>query len=215
MTPRIDQKQWIAALYVETGGCYFGQENIDPWDKRKDAREYAGPYPVIAHPPCQRWGRFWHGSTRKPHVHKLGSDQGCFASALTSVRNYGGILEHPSGSKAWEYFGLTKPKSGEGWIEADRFGGATCQVDQKHYGHFAPKPTWLYAVGVDLPELEWAKSDRTPPQWMIDRYGESKARRIGQVAMVGGKDKTKIRNATPVEFRDLLISIIRQGLQNL
>lgn len=24
-------------------------------------------------------------------------------------------------------------------------------------------------------------------------------------AMVGGKDKTKIRNATPVEFRDVLI----------
>jgi hypothetical protein len=27
------------------------------------------------------------------------------------------------------------------------------------------------------------------------------------MAMVGGKDKTKIRNATPVEFRDLLISM--------
>jgi hypothetical protein len=27
------------------------------------------------------------------------------------------------------------------------------------------------------------------------------------MAMVGGKDKTKIRNATPIEFRDLLISM--------
>ncbi len=25
--------------------------------------------------------------------------------------------------------------------------------------------------------------------------------------MVGGKDKTKIRNATPIEFRDLLLSM--------
>jgi len=29
------------------------------------------------------------------------------------------------------------------------------------------------------------------------------------MAMVGGKDKTRIRNATPPEFRDLLIDIAR------
>jgi hypothetical protein len=40
---------------------------------------------------------------------------------------------------------------------------------------------------------------------MIDRYGYEKARRIGVVAMIGGKDKTKIRNATPIAFRDILI----------
>ena len=90
-------------------------------------------------------------------------------------------------------------------LDSDAFGGWTCQIDQRHYGHFAPKPTWLYAVGTDLPELNWTKSDRTPPQWMILRYGESKARRIGQVAMIGGKDKTKIRNASPDRFRDLLL----------
>ena len=44
----------IAALYVETGGAYFGLEGVDPWD---EARRYAGPHPVVAHPPCQRWGK--------------------------------------------------------------------------------------------------------------------------------------------------------------
>ena len=44
----------IAALYVETGGCYFGLPDIDPWDEKRDARLYDGPYPVIAHPPCTR-----------------------------------------------------------------------------------------------------------------------------------------------------------------
>jgi hypothetical protein len=197
----------IAALYVERDGCYFGQAGVDPWDEARDARTYRGPHPVVAHPPCQRWGRFWHGSTRKPHQFRLGEDGGCFAAALTSVRNYGGVLEHPAGSRAWEYFGLTKPRGGQRWVKADDHGGWTCQIDQNHYGHAAPKPTWLYAVGVDLPELDWSKSDRTPPQWMIDRYGEAKARKIGQVAMVGGKHKTRIRNATPPVFRDLLISI--------
>lgn len=203
----------IAALYVETDGAYTGLAGVDTWDITRDARLYSGPSPVVAHPPCQRWGRFWHGSTRKPHQYRLGEDGGCFAAALTSVRNYGGVLEHPAGSRAWQFFGLAKPWGGSGWIRADDLGGWTCQVDQKHYGHFAPKPTWLYAVGCELPELDWSKSDRTPPQWMIDRYGEAKARKIGQVAMVGGKDKTRIRNATPPEFRDRLISIAESAIQ--
>lgn len=199
----------IAALYVETGGVYFNLPGVEAWDEARDARRYDGPYPVVAHPPCQRWGRFWHGSTRKPHQFRRGSDQGCFAAALTAVRNFGGVLEHPAGSSAWDYFGLAKPRAGEGWVKADAWGGWTCQVDQRHYGHDAPKPTWLYAVGCDFPALNWTKSDRTPPQWMIDRYGEAKARKIGVVAMVGGKNKTRIRNATPPEFRDLLLSIAR------
>jgi hypothetical protein len=57
----------IAALFVETDGCYFGQPGVEPWDITRDARTYAGPWAIVAHPPCQRWGRFWHGSTRKPH----------------------------------------------------------------------------------------------------------------------------------------------------
>lgn len=52
----------IAALYVATDGAYFGVPGIDPWDEARDARKYAGPWAVIAHPPCQRWGRYWSGS---------------------------------------------------------------------------------------------------------------------------------------------------------
>ena len=44
---------------------------------------------------------------------------------------------------------------------------------------------------------------------MIERYGYEKARKIGVVAMVGGKNKTRIRNATPEAFRDMLISIAK------
>ena len=66
----------VAALYVERDGAYYGLDNVDPWDAERDARTYAGPWPVVAHPPCERWGRFWHGSTRKPHQFKLGDDGG-------------------------------------------------------------------------------------------------------------------------------------------
>ena len=103
----------IAALFVETGGRYFDLDGIDPWDEVRDARKYAGPYPVIAHPPCQRWGKMWMGSpshVAKTGIRKIkGDDGGCFRWALHSVRKYGGVIEHPWQSHAWPHFGLTVP----------------------------------------------------------------------------------------------------------
>ena len=40
----------VAALYVEPKGCYVGVAGVDAWDEARDARRYAGPYPVVAHP---------------------------------------------------------------------------------------------------------------------------------------------------------------------
>ena len=67
----------IAALFVESHGAYFGLPHVDPWDEPRDARRYSGPLPVVAHPPCQRWGRYWHGSPNKPRQHRLGEDGEC------------------------------------------------------------------------------------------------------------------------------------------
>jgi hypothetical protein len=141
----------------------------------------------------------------------MGEDGGCFATALMAVRNYGGVLEHPADSHAWRHFGLQAPKRGAGWQQADNLGGWTCCVEQGHYGHFANKRTWLYAAHIDRPELNWTAGEQRLPQEMIDRYGYEKARRIGPMAMIGGKDKTKIRNATPLEFRDVLLGIARSA----
>lgn len=200
----------IAALFVETDGCYFGLDGVDPWDEQRDARLYAGPHPVVAHPPCQRWGRFWHGSTRKPHQYKLGDDGGCFKAALQAVRDWGGILEHPCDSRAWRHFDLAPPRRHRGWEPAlDGHDGMTCYVEQGHYGHMSRKPTWLYAVGMNPPDLDWSKGEQRLHPTALARYGYAKARRIGMTAMVGGKDKTKIRNATPIEFRDVLLGIAR------
>ena len=196
----------IAALFVESNGCYFGLPDVDPWDQARDARNYLGPHPVVAHPPCKRWGRFWHGSTRKPHQYQLGDDQGCFAAALRFVRLFGGVLEHPADSKAWDYFRIKKPQRAGGWIRSDQY-GHSCYVEQGFYGHFSRKPTWLYACRTALPELKWGVGAQRLHPIALERYGYEKARRIGMMAMVGGKDKERIRDATPPEFRDLLISI--------
>ena len=207
----------IAALFVETGGCYWNLEGVDPWDEARDARKYAGPHPVVAHPPCQRWGRFWHGSTRKPHQFLQGDDDGCFRAALTALCRFGGVLEHPADSHAWDrdHFDMLRPPRAGGWIEAccnDRIAEGvslwTCCVYQGHYGHAAGKPTWLLAASAERPpDLIWGPCEQRIHPRALALHGYEKARRIGMLAMVGGKDKTRIRNATPPEFRDVLIDI--------
>lgn len=198
----------IAALFVETDGAYFGLDGVDPWDEARDGRTYAGPHPIVAHPPCQRWGRYATNHPIKGKFATLGDDQGKFAAALTAVRNHGGVIEHPKDSKAWKWFGLKTPAA-SGWSRADDFGGWTCQVEQGHYGHFSRKPTWLYAAGCELPDLIWGRSPQRIHPRALELHGYEKARRIGYMAMIGGKDKTRIRDATPIEFRDVLIAMAR------
>lgn len=187
----------IAALYVATGGCYFGLLDVDPWDERRDARLYAGPWPVVAHPPCERWG-CWSGFD-------AGEDGGCFSSALSSVRRFGGVIEHPEASGAWPAFNLTAPPRSGGWIAAGDGTGWTCCVEQGHYGHRARKATWLYANGVDLVDLKWG-----PSVAMIGpRPGRDpiRERRIGAVQRMCRSE----RRRTPVPFRDLLLSMVRSA----
>lgn len=188
----------LAALYVETNGSYFGVPKVDPWDEQRDARSYAGPHPVVAHPPCQRWGKFWAGQplwiARTGERKKKGDDGGCFAAALASVRKHGGVLEHPWGSHAWPHFGLRVPSRNGGWVKADDFGGWTCCVEQGRYGHYARKPTLLYAVGTDRPELRWGKSDPVFPQWAI-AIARSRGVVLGGVAGVDADQSWVIEDA--------------------
>ena len=207
----------IAALYVQTDGAYYGIDGIDPWDEERDARKYAGPHPVIAHPPCQRWGKMWAGSplviARTGVRKKKGDDGGCFEAALDAVRRYGGVIEHPWGSHAWTHFGLNVPPRSGGWVAADMPGshkGWTCCVEQGRYGHYARKPTLLYAIGCPLPSLDWGVGEPRIPQWAIDKYGEKRAKRIGELSFKGGGTDSAPRIATPEPFKELLIDMVKQ-----
>jgi hypothetical protein len=181
----------VAALYVETGGVYYGLPDVDPWDAERDARLYAGPWPVVAHPPCNRWSRL--ATFRRQ---RDGQDGGCFEAALEAVRTYGGVLEHPAYSLAWKRFGLPKP-GGAGWTQKMGDPGFACEVDQRWYGHEMRKPTWLYLVG-EPPPLKWGRgpwSDKS----IHTTYG-------------GGARQAK-RSRTPAAFRDVLLAMARSAAQ--
>jgi hypothetical protein len=186
----------IAALYVKKGGPYFNIEGVDPWDETRDARLYAGPFPVVAHPPCSRWCRL-AGLVEARWGHKKGEDDGCFEAALEAVRTYGGVLEHPAYSDAWAAFDLPRPSKSGGW-QKGFCGGWSCHVEQGRYGHSAKKATWLYAYGVELPDMRWGDGFRSEVLVSYadkDRYPDRP--RIS-------KDKA---SATPEAFRDVLISL--------
>jgi hypothetical protein len=197
----------IAILFAEKNGVYAEIPNVDIWHVGRDASKYPGPYPVIAHPPCQRWGKMakvnyarWGGEHNRP-----GNDGGCFASALRSVENFGGVLEHPAQTYAWEEFGLRKPgknkwsKSGVGWV---------CEIWQSAYGHRANKATWLYCVnlkGDRPPDMRWDRPRGSHQIGFRDQRGKQRNKPT--------LTKTEA-NATPRLFRDSLLGIVQNcGLE--
>ena len=197
----------IAALFVLGNGPYAEVPGVDLWDQVRDARRYEGPYRIVAHPPCERWGRYWHGGPSARVRRVKGDDDGCFAAALAAVRKFGGVLEHPADSAAWEAFGLAAPPRSGGWINADFEGGWTCFVYQGNYGHRAQKATWLYAVGVPLPSLKWGSSGQRIR--LDDGFHSAEERRRAIKTGVCQRLSKRQRLETPIPFRDLLLSIAR------
>lgn len=190
----------IAALFVQEDGCYIGDSSIDAWPESLDARQYRGPHSVVAHPPCQLWGAMaavnfarWGGEHNRP-----GNDGGCFAAALASVNQFGGVLEHPAKTRAWKAHGLDRP-TGIGWQECGD--GWVCEVWQSAYGHRANKATWLYYRGAKKPfDLDWSRPVGTHQVGFYDQRGKA-----ANKPTLGKREA----NATPPLFRAALLSLAR------
>jgi hypothetical protein len=190
----------IAALYVLPDGHYANRPDVDAWPESRDARLYAGPHPVVAHPPCQLWVNMaavnWKRYGRqKPAWYLGGDDGGCFGHAQRCVTAFGGVLEHPASSHAWAAHGLPAP-SGIGWIKYERHGVHiwVCEVWQSAYGHRARKRTWLLYAGKSPPApLNWSRNPGTHQVGWFDR----------EKPTVGKREA----NATPPAFAEALISL--------
>lgn len=131
----------VAVLYARSDSCYFDLVR-DVFDIKRDARTYAGSFPVVAHPPCRAWGSLRHLAKPRPDEKLLALD------ALAKVRRFGGVLEHPMGSSLWSHSQLPLPGA-----LPDSYGGFTLLVEHGWWGHPAPKPTYLYIVGISRAAL--------------------------------------------------------------
>lgn len=175
--------QTVAALYVDPKGVYANLPGVEVWDEARDARTYAGPWPVVAHPPCNRWAKLGRRELR-------GEDGGCFSAALVAVRTFGGVLEHPAETYAWATFGLARPVR-HGWTSRTDDPGWTIELDQHAYGFPTRKPTWLYACAGDPVTMPYLVAPRAlrgcDSLWSTERAH------------------------TPPAFRDVLLAMARSA----
>ncbi len=196
----------VAALYVETNGVYYGLADVDPWDEARDARLYAGPWPVVAHPPCNKWSSLARINAKLIPGYRVGDDGGCFAAALDAVRRFGGVLEHPAGSIAWSWFHLPKPSTSSCWLQSFTDEGWVTEVRQAAYGHRATKRTWLYYVGDEPPPLDWRVIEGTAQVSSFRHFAAGAYEPCENIRV-----RPREASRTPLAFRDVLLDMARSA----
>lgn len=179
----------VVALYVDPRGPYPGL--VREWyDETRNAEMYAGPHPVVAHPPCGPWGRLKHFAKH--------DDPALAPHAVHVVREFGGALEHPADSSLWKAMGLPLPGA-----EPDAFGGRTIEVSQCDFGHVTRKRTWVYFVGGtpgDLPPAREPTHSICNGRGQRLKGGEKRQRATAEQARV-----------TPPAFAAWLIELARSA----
>lgn len=192
----------VAALYIDPRGPYPKMADVDAWDATRDATQYEGPHPVVAHPPCGPWGQLKHLSFK--------DDPALAPRAVSQVRQHGGVLEHPCKSALWQHALLPLPGA-----PADMFGGFSIEVCQVDWGHVARKRTWLYLVGVSAELAAYRPPPREPTHWIsgfrtsVGRAPE-RYKKNGSAVPPGIKIcSAQQRRRTPPAFAEWLVALAR------
>lgn len=185
----------VSVLYVDKLGPY-PKLVADWWDAERDARNYAGPNPVVAHPPCRNWSSLRHLAK--------GDDRDCGIRAVEQVRQFGGVLEQPAGSKLWAACDIP-------WTDREVGIGFSVEVEQVAWGHPARKRTWLYFVGIDRRQVDAGiRRGGTLTHWCSG--GRTKSSRRGSPVPPGIKVcSAQQRSRTPVAFAEWLLSLAAQA----
>lgn len=142
----------VAALFVRHNSIYKTMVGVDAWDAERDARNWEGGCPIVAHPPCAQWGTLSHMSKNNP------AEKALARLAVSLIRIWGGVLEHPVRSKLWKDMHLPADH------RPDYYGGWTLTVSQKWWGHRAEKKTHLYICGCkpeNIPAIPYSMGQAT------------------------------------------------------
>lgn len=185
----------IAVLFADREGIYSQLGNTDLWDIERDARSYKGPHSVVCHPPCHLWTNLAYVNFKRygGERNRPGNDGGCFMTALSAIRRFGGVLEHPAFTHAWKAFMLPSPVE-ERWIKHK--GLWVCEVWQSAYGHKARKRTWLAYSEKEKPaDMKWERHPGTHQCGWFDRTKPTLGKREA--------------SATPRNFAKALIGLAK------
>ena len=198
----------VAALYVlpKTQTHYAKIPGVDPWPKRRDARLYPGEDPVVAHPPCGPWSRFW-ALQANPSMKPIAP------LAVEQVRRWGGVLEHPALSALWAHCELPAPidpRQIPMYDPRDKHGGFSIEVEQCWWGHHSRKRTWLYLVGID-PELVHVPPWCSPPPPRKISMRNDPRRRKAYPRSNSDLFSPESRKRTPPAFARWLVDLAAQS----
>ncbi len=184
------------AVLFARGDSIYKTMDCDVWDAERNALNWPGGAPVVAHPPCRLWGALHQLSTAPAEERDLAF------FAVRAVREWGGVLEHPARSRLWQAAGLPQPG------ERDQWGGFTLSVAQWWWGHKAEKWTWLYVCGIkplDLPPIPLRIGEASHCIAQSSRRQRLKLR----------PEVTKAeREHTPPALAEWLLSVARLALPN-
>lgn len=117
-----ESERVISVLCAARKSEYENIPGLDVWTASRNAYNYTGRNPVIAHAPCQQWSRL----KAFAKVNEVEKNLAWFC--FWKVQVNGGIFEHPHGSSFFDTVGV-KP---------------TLCIDQSWFGFPARKRTWLY-----------------------------------------------------------------------
>lgn len=185
----------VAALFVRSDSIYKTLPDVDAWDAERDARNWPGGVPCVAHPPCRAWGRLRQFCKAPLGERELAID------AVAHVRRYGGVLEHPAESSLWAHCALPRPGRCQ-----DNYGGWSLELDQFHFGHRAEKRTWLYVVG--------CKPDDLPPIPLREGKPTHCVRPTKAYPRLPSITKSE-REHTPKAFAEWLIAVARSSSKSI
>lgn len=187
----------VAALFVRSDSIYKTMPGVDAWDIERDARNWPGGAPVVAHPPCRLWASLRTKSKAPPEEKEHAR------WAIEQVRANGGVLEHPWLSTLWDELKLR-------WNPRDEHGrrdeyGWLLPTDLHSFGFAAKKRTGIYIVGLRAAGLP------APPL----RLGHA----THTIGLWSGRDKATCRpsiaksqfDSTPPAMAAWLVEIARRS----
>lgn len=174
----------IAVLCCSRNSIYKSIDGLECFDSKRDARNFLGQMPVIAHPPCRSWSAFCaHQAKPSPGERELG------LFCVEQVKQWGGgVVEQPAHSRLWDAAGLPKP----GWTH--RGDSWSCEVWQAWWGYPMRKATWLFFSKINPSKVFY-------PLRLHPRGGDKRKEQV--------MSKNQ-RSATTKEFALWLVNLARQ-----